>query len=166
MVTIMVMVTRYRYQRSQPKYKLDLGAWLSICDSNYHLLMCLFPNLDSGGRVPGRLFMGRKFPEFVFEIVSRHRYTSEINISCKAPEGIPDLSMRVRVYHDLQTSEVIEYQKERDFMPTYEYPNEKMRMPNEKVQVNRFLSEVLDLCANQGAAKDDPLKVLGEIIAG
>ena len=59
------------------------------------------------------------------------------------------LSLTVRVYHDLRTTEVVEFQNQRHFDSIYGYPNSAMRLPNEKEQVNVFLGEVLLFCIEQ-----------------
>ena len=64
-------------------------------------------------------------------------------------------TIRIRVYHDAKSAEVIEFQNQRRFQAIYDYPNAKMRQRNEKAQINRFLSEFLAQCLNHGVAMDE-----------
>jgi hypothetical protein len=65
---------------------------------------------------------------------------------------IPNIS--VRVYHDAKSAEVIKIDNQKVFHGVYEYPNRKMRQPDEKEQINRFLGEVLSLCIENGIGPD------------
>ena len=67
----------------------------------------------------------------------------------------------VRLYHDARAAEVVEFQNERHFKPVYNYPNGEMRQRDEKVQLNRFLSEYLSTCLAHGACADRPVVVTG-----
>ena len=57
---------------------------------------------------------------------------------------------------DARCAEVVEYQGKRHFRAVYDYPNEDMRQPDEKAQINRFLSEYLALCLSHGVAAEAP----------
>ena len=83
-------------------------------------------------------------------VVERCPYTTTVRLQQGAPA--PFLSaeamfrapaMTVRLYHDARTAEVTEYQNERGFKPVYAYPNLGMRLPDEKAQINKLLSELL-----------------------
>ncbi|GIS51825.1 MAG: hypothetical protein Ct9H90mP27_3160 [Gammaproteobacteria bacterium] len=43
-----------------------------------------------------------------------------------------------------------EYRESKCFSGSYEYPNKKMRQPDEKEQINKFLGEILSLCIEKG----------------
>ena len=58
----------------------------------------------------------------------------------------------VTIYHDARSAEVVSYQAQNRFHGSYEYPNSRMRQRDEKVQLNRFLSEFLTLCLEHGAS--------------
>jgi hypothetical protein len=70
-------------------------------------------------------------------------------------------NMRIRMYHDTSSAEVVEYQHENRFHGHYEYPNQRMRHPDEKVQLNRFLGEYLSLCLAIGGVTE-PVKLTFE----
>lgn len=90
-----------------------------------------------------------------FAISENCRYTTTVTIFQRMPAGIRDLMLVVRAYHDVQCAEVVSFQGQRRFAPRYEYPNSKMRTPDEKAQVNRFLGELLTLCLRKGRTDSD-----------
>ena len=61
---------------------------------------------------------------------------------------IPNIS--VRIYHDAKSAEVVSIENQSVFHGSYEYPNKKMRQPDEKEQINKFLGEILSLCIEKG----------------
>jgi uncharacterized protein YqiB (DUF1249 family) len=56
----------------------------------------------------------------------------------------------VRLYHDASVAEVVKCQRYQSFSPRYEYPNVDMHQIDEKVQMNRFLGELLSHCLSHG----------------
>ena len=87
-------------------------------------------------------------------ILDRSKYTSVIAIEQK-----PELKwganprLKVRLYHDTKSAEVIEYQDQNRFRSHYDFPNTRMRQTDEKVQLNLFLGEYLKFCLLTGAAE-------------
>ena len=77
-------------------------------------------------------------------ILDRSKYTSVVAIEQK-----PELKwganprLKVRLYHDTKSAEVIEYQDQNRFRSHYDFPNKRMRQTDEKVQLNLFLGEYL-----------------------
>lgn len=65
-------------------------------------------------------------------------------------EFVPPLMLEVRLYHDASTAEVVGYQNQAHFWPRYRYPNSRMRMPDEKRQINALLTEVLSAALANG----------------
>ena len=135
------------------RYNLDLGRHLNVCDGNYLRLTKLMPNLgrhaedagSTGDRRAFRVLVGAASPAIIIEVVECSRYTTMLALSQLASgPGIADLTMRVRLYHDARSAEVIEFQGKRSFQSAYVYPNPEMRQPDEKAQLNRFLAEFLN----------------------
>ena len=87
-------------------------------------------------------------------ILDRSKYTSVVAIEQK-----PELKwganprLKVRLYHDTKSAEVIEYQDQNRFRSRYDFPNTRMRQTDEKVQLNLFLGEYLKFCLLTGAAE-------------
>lgn len=77
-------------------------------------------------------------------IDSQERYTSLLTFSISfAPKALPDLTMKIRVYHDAKVAEAVEYQGQGALLPDYVYPNPAGFHPDEKRQTNLLLKEWL-----------------------
>ena len=87
-------------------------------------------------------------------VLDRSKYTSVVAIEQK-----PELKwganprLKVRLYHDTKSAEVIEYQDQNRFRSRYDFPNIRMRQIDEKVQLNLFLGEYLKFCLITGSAE-------------
>ena len=137
------------------RYNIDLGAHLAECDGNYHRLCGLLPALDAANSGTVTIGFGNRAPAIVLRVQERCRYTSVVALrQCGIGAEALDTRLKVRLYHDAQCAEVIEFQGQRHFAPRYDYPNALMRQPDEKAQINRFLRELLNLCLRHGAAKE------------
>lgn len=115
-----------------------------------HLLNML-PDCDTADLSYG--FTAGKGLSYRIQIVESARYTStllveQVNIS--TPDYLKP-SMTVRLYHDARMAEVISSQNAGALAPSYDYPNAKMRLRNEKHMVNLFLTEWLHFCLNHDA---------------
>ncbi|KPK38068.1 MAG: hypothetical protein AMJ69_09460 [Gammaproteobacteria bacterium SG8_47] len=85
-------------------------------------------------------------------VLEQFPYTSTFDIVHKLGNvgRLPELRMRVRLYHDARLAEVVAYQDQRRFEPEYEFPNERMLHKDEKRQANRLLHELLRFVAQFG----------------
>ena len=85
-------------------------------------------------------------------VLDRGPYTTTVSINQIKREAnwnfIPSIS--VRIYHDAKSAEVVRVENEKVFHGAYEYPNKKMRQPDEKEQINKFLGEILSICLAYG----------------
>ena len=143
-------------------YSIDLSAHMAECEANYARLMRLMPMLVEGGRSTFAITLGESEPQVILRIVERHKYTTVIELSQLNGQGngdagdLPETRLEVRVYHDAKAAEVITFQDQRRFRAVYGYPNRQMRHPDEKVQVNRFLGEFLQMCVEHGISIESP----------
>ena len=141
-----------RYRRG---YVLDLTSLIALCDLNYHRLMMLIPD-QTATEVKKIDIMTDSSVKAVVElsIQDRSKYTSVVSIEQK-----PELKwganprLKVRLYHDTKSAEVIEYQDQNRFRSHYDFPNKRMRQTDEKVQLNLFLGEYLKFCLLTGASE-------------
>ena len=150
-------------------YNIDLGAHLAVCDSNYLRIVRLLPELRHDDlrtfHVVFRAAVNGSLPAATFEVIDRDRYTSVIALSQHAPDRTfaaerLETQIKVRLYHDARCAEVIEFQGQRWFKSVYAYPNDKMRHPDEKAQVNRFLTEFLNVCLTHGVVREEPVAAM------
>ncbi len=138
--------------RSNRRYTVDLPALHMECDANYARLMRLLPSAGAS-----RVLVVAGAAEALsveLRVVERAPYTTTVEIEEQSggSEFLPPLRLRVRMYHDASTAEVIEYQNEAHFWPRYRYPNARMRVPDEKHQINALLTEFLDGALRHGRA--------------
>lgn len=148
-------------------YSIDLSAQMAACDGNYIRLLKLLPRLLQGeGREIAISAAGEERQKertvFVLEVVETFRYTSTVRISQKRPRPASEVylppEMLVRLYHDANTAEVIAYQQQCWFRAVYPLPDGRMYHPGEKDQLNRFLTEWLNLCLQRGVSAHDVLE--------
>lgn len=142
------------------RYNIDLGAHLAECDGNYRRLQRLLPDLALATDCPMAVGFGSRAPAVEVQVLERCRYTTVVALhQCALAPGVTDTRIKVRLYHDARCAEVIEFQGQRHFEPRYEYPNARMRQPDEKIQINRFLRDLLNLCLLHGVVNEQPATV-------
>ena len=152
---------REERRRKGGGYRVDLPSHMAQCDANYHLLLQLFPGLRDEQSKAFSLALGATDIAVSFTVLEKGPYTTQLEIGpgegqgslpkWLEPIGVPQ--MRVQVYHDARSAEVMSYQHENRFHGAYEYPNHRMRQRDEKAQLNRFLGEFLALCMDHGASR-------------
>lgn len=138
---------------------MDLVAHMAECDLNYERLMRLFPAVrQEEARCISLLGTSDEASQRTLvelRVLERSRYTTLIQLVQR-----PQLSwgrspnMRIRMYHDAKSAEVVEYQHQNRFHGSYELPNRRMRQRDEKAQLNQFLGEYLRYCLAVGGAMD------------
>jgi uncharacterized protein YqiB (DUF1249 family) len=137
-------------------YRVDLSRHMAECDANYRRLLTLLPSLfDEDVRRLRLRLPGAQAPELRFLVEERAPYTTTLAVQFKGGGSawhplIRPPALRLRLYHDCQTAEVLAYQGQDRFEARYAYPNAQMRLPDEKAQLNAFLGEYLALCLAQG----------------
>ncbi len=132
---------------------------MAECDLNYERLMRLFPAVRQEQvrciSLLGTSDEATKCTLVELRVLERSRYTTLIQLVQR-----PQLSwgrspnMRIRMYHDAKSAEVVEYQHQNRFHGSYELPNRRMRQRDEKAQLNQFLGEYLRYCLAVGGAMD------------
>ena len=96
--------------------------------------------------------------EIDLEVVEHTPYTTLVRLWQRpAAPWSRKPTLTIRLYHDARTAEVVEIHGKRHFRAVYDYPNEDMRHPDEKAQINRFLGEFLSMCLAHGAAVELPV---------
>lgn len=140
------------------RYVPDLQELGALCEANYLRFLKLLPDDRAGTE---RAFIishpnqdaasGHEAHIFI-RVQEEHKYTTMLEIAQQglSPHWIQPPRMLVRLYHDASMAEVLSYQNQHRFEGRYQYPNPKMRMPDEKLQLNRFLADWLDHCMKYG----------------
>ena len=135
------------------RYVPDLQQLSSLAEKNYLRFLKLFPDMEAGAE---RVFVISSGSSHQARVVIRveevHPYTTMLQLVQQglSPEWIQPPRMQVRLYHDANMAEVLSYQNQRRFEGRYQYPNPTMRLPDEKLQLNRFLADWLDHCLQYG----------------
>jgi len=136
------------------KYRPHLPTLMALCEINYMLLLRVLADKEQVGEQ--RCFFISDFLSYRATINEVTRYTTLLTINQEANIQGYNLTelfrpkMVVRLYHDARMAEVISNQDVRQINPRYDYPNDKMHLPDEKQQINYFLKEWLQLCLTLG----------------
>jgi hypothetical protein len=135
------------------KYIPDLTKQMAICEANYARIYKLMPRLEEQDQREFNVAFGEQLFNMKIEVVERFSYTSTIQISQQSHHDLSWLeapSLIVRLYHDAGMAEVICMKRRRQLSGAYPYPNREMHQPDEKVQLNHYLSEWLGHCLTHG----------------
>lgn len=143
----------------EKKYRPHLPTLMALCEINYMLLLRILADKEQVGEQ--RCFFISDFLSYRITVNEVTKYTTLITINQEANIRGYNLTelfrpkMVVRLYHDARMAEVISNQDVQQIKPRYDYPNEKMHLPDEKQQVNYFLKEWLQLCLKLGQVNFD-----------
>ena len=145
--------------RLRRRYVPDLQEMAALCEANYLRLLKLLP--DDQTEREFLLGDGDQQASVRLYIEEDHRYTTMLRLEQQghSPGWLQPQAMQVRLYHDAGMAEVLSYQQAQRFDGRYPYPNPAMRLPDEKLQLNRFLAEWLTHCLQHGRAKSPLLFV-------
>lgn len=135
--------------RLRKKYVPDLKEFMALCASNYAKLSRLVSLVD--------LEVGEGFyleienqPKLLIQLEQKSRHT----VTYRLQQDSEKISLKrrylVRMYHDAKVAEVLSGLNQGMLPPVYPYPNSQMKQPDEKIQLNRFLSEWLNFCLEFG----------------
>lgn len=144
------------------KYRPSLSGLMNLCSVNYMLTTKL---LGQSHELNDQLqFFINDALQYQITILEVTRYTTLVRIEQQQAVS-EDLhqsvsnaltpSMTIRLYHDARMAEVITSQSIRRIKPRYDYPNQKMHLPDEKQQTNLFLKEWLQMCHEHGQSQID-----------
>ena len=143
----------------EKKYRPHLPTLMALCEINYMLLLRILADKEQVGEQ--RCFFISDFLSYRITVNEVTKYTTLITIIQEANIRGYNLTelfrpkMVVRLYHDARMAEVISNQDVQQIKPRYDYPNERMHLPDEKQQVNYFLKEWLQLCLKLGQVNFD-----------
>lgn len=136
------------------RYKVDLGRYMAECDTNYLRLLRLFPDFDS--RESRTIALGGEGKRTLeMRVQERTRYTTLLDVT-EHIVGADDSKwfssplLKVRLYHDARSAEVVSFAGARKPFPKCDYPNPRMHQRDEKAQWNHFLGEWLAHCFEHG----------------
>ncbi|ODS23772.1 hypothetical protein AB835_07295 [Candidatus Endobugula sertula] len=147
------------------RYHVDLPGQQAECEANYNRLQRILQNVVSWKLNETRQYLlGNSLvseSRILFSVIEQTKYTTLVHIVQDVPlknqrlsdktvtddEGRAGIyNANVRLYHDVRLAEVVVCQPYRQFTSRYEYPNDDMHQVSEKMQINRFLGELLSHC--------------------
>lgn len=141
------------------KYVPDLVSMGAHFEANYRRLQKLMHLMQEQPCVQIRLNVGERFVGTVtLTQLESSRYTDTLLLEQTAAVGkwLNDPEMTVRMYHDASVAEVINCRGHARFAGNNDYPNRYMHHPDEKSQLNVFLSEWLNFCLTHGCCDGLP----------
>jgi len=126
------------------------------CGLNYSLLSRLALRFGSEQSIQFVLPFGGQDCVVKMRFTDLGPYTGLCESQCSVLRGgctlVPLPTFTVRLYHDMQLAEVTD-ESSSDFIEgAYPYPNPSMVQPNEREQLDQFLSEWLSYCLHHGLA--------------
>jgi uncharacterized protein YqiB (DUF1249 family) len=136
------------------KYRPHLPTLMTLFEVNYMLLLRVLADKEQVGEQ--RCFFISDFLSYRVKVDEVTKYTTLLTINQEANIYGYNLTalfrpkMVIRLYHDARMAEVISNQDVQQIKPRYDYPNNKMHLPDEKQQINYFLKEWLQLCLQLG----------------
>ena len=139
------------------KYVPDLKGFISSCETNYLRLLRLLPTIDEQSEWSfGVETASEELSRVSIFVIERSKYTVTLRLAQESDlvDWMPQPTITVRLYHDAHVAEVLSFQKNRYVRQRYEYPNQRMYMPDEKAQLNAFLGEWLQHCKNVGISTE------------
>ncbi|MGB2130544.1 MAG: DUF1249 domain-containing protein [Marinobacterium sp.] len=135
------------------KYVPNLKRQMAQGELNYQRLLKLLPDLDSCDQREFQVDMDSQRARVRLEVDERFTYTTSVVVSQQyenASAWLESPRLVVRLYHDARVAEVICTRQRRQLAGVYAYPNQQMRYPDEKAQLNIFLGEWLSHCLAHG----------------
>lgn len=125
-----------------------------LCEANYRKLKKMFPEIAFLEHVS--LSNKRNQIAFSIDVLERTPYTTLIRLKSTfmmCAELSPETVMQIRIYHDASVAEVVKIQNHQRIRSHYTYPNASMYLPDEKLQSNKLLSEILTFCQGNNYQK-------------
>ena len=145
--------------RARRRARVDLSSHMALCDANYRKVFKLYPGLLEApvDGDPRRFVLPVADAGIAVQInvLEQTPYTTLVRLTYglhPALQSLTEPRLTVRLYHDAESAEVVEYQSQRRFAGAYDYPNPGMRAPDEKTQINALLGEYLSHCLANGVA--------------
>ncbi|WP_223668535.1 DUF1249 domain-containing protein [Kangiella shandongensis] len=135
--------------RVKRKYVPDLKEFMALCASNYAKLARLI-NLAELEVGQGFALPVEKQPDLQLCLKQKSQHTATYELKQESSQISLQRNYLVRMYHDAKVAEVLSGLNKGMLPPVYPYPNNKMKQPDEKIQLNRFLSEWLNFCLEFG----------------
>jgi len=141
------------------RYIPDLIQLGALYEGNYSRLMKLIRLMGDRESMWFNLHNGLDYVgKVTVVLIETCKYTDTFLLEQTAAAGkwVNNPKLRVRLYHDAVVAEVIGRNGRQAASGVNAYPNSKMHLPDEKTQLNIFLSEWLNFCISYGCCDESP----------
>ncbi len=141
------------------KYVPDLIKLGALFEGNYRRLMKLAKVMGARDEAEIMLHTGHIYVgKVAIRVIESCKYTDTLMLEQVSAAGkwLNNPCMTVRLYHDASVAEVISSHGHRRVQAVNDYPNRYMHHPDEKSQLNSFLSEWLSFCLKHGCCDARP----------
>lgn len=139
------------------KYTPNLAGFLSTCEKNYYLSKKIVESVGALEKKGEQCTFGLAYNNDQSGIVtctllevSAHTVTVEFKQHHPVSEWLPGTCFVVRMYHDAELAEVVEFQGKKHIAVKHAYPNRNMFQRDEKSQHNEFFFDWLQFCMEFG----------------
>ncbi|PID43995.1 MAG: hypothetical protein CSB48_03305 [Proteobacteria bacterium] len=135
------------------KYVADLRRLGALGESNYRRILQLTGDSETGLAREFSLQSGETCMGVVsISLIERCKYTDTLYLEQVHNSGkwLNNPRFTVRSYHDARVAEVISCFRHQRIEAVNAFPNKFMHHPDEKVQINAFLSDWLAFCLRFG----------------
>jgi len=135
------------------KYIPDLVQLGALYESNYSRLLKLIRIMGDSELMEFSLQTEHHFVgKVLIQQLESCKYTDTFLLEQTAAAGkwVNNPKLTVRLYHDAVVAEVVNHQGRQATQGVNQYPNKRMHHPDEKNQLNAFLSEWLNFCLMHG----------------
>ena len=143
------------------KYVPDLIQLGALYESNYSRLLKLIRIMGDAEKIEFNLHTEHHFVgKVMIQLLESCKYTDTFLLEQTAAAGkwVNNPKLTVRLYHDAVVAEVVSQQGRQATKGVNTYPNKRMHHPDEKSQLNAFLSEWLGFCLNHGCCDALPFQ--------
>jgi uncharacterized protein len=133
-------------------YSVDLRSHHAQCELNFHRFLRLLPGCRDGQLLWVFSVGPKRQHRVLIKLVESAPYTSTLDITQEHLGGpfLGSATWRIRLYHDVEMAEVVAWNRHQHWKGRYDYPNEHMYHPDEKLALNCFVGEWLEHCRKQG----------------
>lgn len=118
-----------------------------ICESNFHKLFCLIPDLCSFTSQATAKTTNK--PSLHLKIIDRSKHTITVELSHNFIANLEDFmepAVKIRVYLDANLAEVLKDHARPQVSAVYKDPAQSVEIMNYKWRLNYFLQKWLDHC--------------------
>ncbi len=143
------------------KYVPDIARLGALFEGNYRRMMKLANLMGDQNEAEFVLHIGERYVgKVMMRLLESCKYTDTLLLEQTSSAGkwLNNPSMTVRMYHDAVVAEVISCHGHHRVVGVNDYPNKFMHHPDEKSQLNTFLSEWLSFCLLHGCCDKIPFQ--------